>query len=143
MVHKSNTLACNNIKLGTHIGFISPNNFKPAQQEVGYFGLCGCFAKPAFTFLFPPLKCFLIIPTKLLQSYENTLKMLNCERISNMSNSFPMARDYVKKRIRKCLISSKNFIIHHLFSIRPVLGVTSYKVTNYSNYITFLGNEVK
>jgi hypothetical protein len=43
--------------------------------------------------------------TKLFQLDENTLKMLNCERILNTSNGFAMARDYVKKRIRKCLIS--------------------------------------
>ncbi len=138
MVHKSNTLACNNIKLGTHIDFISPNNFKPAQQEVGYFGLCGCFAKPAFTFLFPPLKCFLIIPTKLLQSYENTLKMLNCERISNMSNSFPMARDYVKKRIRKCLISSKNFIKHHLFFYKTITILELYPLYSFFKFKNYV-----
>ena len=46
LVHISNTLACNNMKLGTLKDLIGPNNFRAlsftsAQQEVSYYGLFG------------------------------------------------------------------------------------------------------
>ncbi len=47
------------------------------------------------------------IDFKLFQLDENTLKMLNCEPILNISHGFATVRDYsnFKKSIRKCLTS--------------------------------------
>jgi len=38
------------MKLGTYMDLIGPNNFKPAQMEVGYFGLNVHVSKPASNF---------------------------------------------------------------------------------------------
>ncbi len=44
---------------------------------------------------------------------------------------------------KKVILFCSMLLLFYISDMSAVLGVTSYKVTDYSNDITFLGNEVK
>jgi hypothetical protein len=90
------------MKLGTHIDLIGPNNFRAhsyasAQQEVSYYGL---FGKRMLWNLIYSSEAIVSIIAKLGQHEENISRMLNCERIFDISNGLAVAKQriYGEKR---------------------------------------------